>query len=150
MHYQIRNWYYFTWLSGDHIVEQDVHNIDVANRIKDGHPVRAQGMGGRQLRKAKRHGQIFDHHFVEFEYADGTRMMSQCRQISGCWPKISEHARGTKGEADLNNDRNGFVIKGANAWRYPRQARRIDPYQQEHDDLFDAIRSDKPYNEAEF
>ena len=71
MHYQIRNWYYFTWLSGDHIVEQHCHNIDVGNWIKGAHPVRAQGMGGRQVRNAKRHGQIFDHHFVEFEYADG-------------------------------------------------------------------------------
>ena len=85
MHYQIRNWYYFTWLSGDHIVEQHVHNLDVCNWIKGAHPVRAQGMGGRQVRNAKRHGQIFDHHFVEFEYADGVRMISQCRQIPGCW-----------------------------------------------------------------
>lgn len=150
MHYQIRNWYYFTWLSGDHIVEQHVHNIDVANWIKGTHPIRAQGMGGRQVRKAKRHGQIFDHHFVEFEYADGTRMFSQCRQIPGCWPSIAEHARGTRGEADLNNDRDLFVIKGGSSWRYPAQARKIDPYQQEHDDLFAAIRQDKPYNEAEY
>jgi predicted dehydrogenase len=92
MHLQIRNWHYFTWLSGDHIVEQHVHNIDVCNWIKGAHPVRAQGMGGRQVRNAKRHGQIFDHHFVEFEYADGVRMISQCRQIPGCWTTVSEHA----------------------------------------------------------
>ena len=150
MHYQIRNWYYFTWLSGDHIVEQHVHNIDVANWIKGEHPVRAQGMGGRQVRNARRHGQIFDHHFVEFEYADGTRMLSQCRQIPRCWPNISEHARGTKGAADLNNDRNLFDITGANTWRFPREERMIDPYQQEHDDLFAAIRNDTPYLEAEY
>ncbi len=150
MHYQIRNWYYFTWLSGDHIVEQHVHNIDVVNWIKGAHPVRAQGMGGRQVRNAKRHGQIFDHHFVEFEYADGTRMLSQCRQIPGCWPNISEHALGTKGAAELNNDRDLFAIKGSNPWRHSRQAPPIDPYQQEHDDLFDAIRNNKPYNEAEY
>jgi len=150
MHYQIRNWYYFTWLSGDHIVEQHVHNIDVVNWIKGAHPVRAQGMGGRQVRNAKRHGQIFDHHFVEFEYADGTRMLSQCRQIPGCWPNISEHALGTKGEAELNNDRDLFAIKGSSPWRHPRQMPPIDPYQQEHDDLVDAIRNNKPYNEAEY
>ncbi len=149
MHYQIRNWYYFTWLSGDHIVEQHVHNIDVVNWIKGVYPVRAQGMGGRQVRNAKRHGQIFDHHFVEFEYADGTRMISQCRQIPGCWPNISEHAHGTKGEADLNNDRNLFAIKGATRWRYATD-KKIDAYQQEHDDLFDAIRNNRPYNEAEY
>lgn len=150
MHYQIRNWYYFTWLSGDHIVEQHVHNIDVVNWIKGAHPVRAQGMGGRQVRNAKRHGQIFDHHFVEFEYADGTRMFSQCRQIPRCWPNISEHALGAKGEAELNNDRDLFAIKGSNPWRHQRRGRPIDPYQQEHDDLFDAIRNNKPYNEAEY
>lgn len=149
MHYQIRNWYYFTWLSGDHIVEQHVHNIDVVNWIKGAYPVRAQGMGGRQVRNAKRHGQIFDHHFVEFEYADGTRMISQCRQIPGCWPNISEHAHGTKGEADLNNDRNLFAIKGATRWRYATD-KKIDAYQQEHDDLFDAIRNNRPYNEADY
>ncbi len=148
MHYQIRNWYYFTWLSGDHIVEQHVHNIDVVNWIKGTHPVRGQGMGGRQVRNAKRHGQIFDHHFVEFEYADGTRMLSQCRQIPGCWPSISEHVTGTKGSADLAGGR--FQIKGATNWRFPSRQGQRDPYQQEHDDLFDAIRNDRPYNEAEF
>ncbi len=150
MHYQIRNWYYFTWLSGDHIVEQHVHNIDVCYWIKGAHPVRAQGMGGRQVRNAKRHGQIFDHHFVEFEYADGTRMLSQCRQIPGCWPSVSEHVFGSKGTVDLNAGRNLFAIKGANAWRYDTKQRQKDAYQQEHDDLFDAIRNDKPFNEAEF
>jgi myo-inositol 2-dehydrogenase / D-chiro-inositol 1-dehydrogenase len=147
MHYQIRNWYYFTWLSGDHIVEQHVHNLDVVNWIKGAHPVRGQGMGGRQVRNAKRHGQIFDHHFVEFEYADGTRMLSQCRQIPGCWPTVSEHVQGTKGSADLLSAQ--FIIKGANPWRYPNKKTQSDAYQQEHDDLFAAIRNDQPYNEAE-
>ena len=149
MHYQIRNWYYFTWLSGDHIVEQHIHNIDVCNWIKGTHPVRAQGMGGRQVRKAKRHGQIFDHHFVEFEYADGARMFSQCRQIPGCWTSISEHVVGTLGSADLVQGRSVFAIKGQNAWRHASKGPRKDPYQQEHDDLFEAIRNDKPFNEAE-
>src|ERR1051325_1879773 len=149
MHYQIRNWYYFTWLSGDHIVEQHCHNIDVGNWIKGAHPVRAQGMGGRQVRNAKRHGQIFDHHFVEFEYADGVRMISQCRQIPGCWPTISEHAVGTKGSVDLGADSNGYIIKGANAWRFNSKQVNKNPYQQEHDDLFTAIRNDKSYSEAE-
>ncbi len=148
MHYQIRNWYYFTWLSGDHIVEQHCHNIDVGNWIKGAHPVRAQGMGGRQVRNTKRHGQIFDHHFVEFEYADGSRMFSQCRQIPGCWPTVSEHVLGTKGTADLLG--RGHAIKGANPWRFDVKQGRKDAYQQEHDDLFNAIRNDKTYNEAEF
>ncbi|HOX56449.1 MAG TPA: Gfo/Idh/MocA family oxidoreductase [Candidatus Paceibacterota bacterium] len=150
MHYQIRNWYYFTWLSGDHIVEQHCHNIDVCNWIKGAHPVRAQGMGGRQVRNARRHGQIFDHHFVEFEYADGVRMLSQCRQIPGCWTSVSEHVLGTKGSADLIAGRNLFAIKGAESWRYNAKDARKDAYQQEHEDLFDAIRNDKPFNEAEW
>ncbi|MDQ3622937.1 MAG: Gfo/Idh/MocA family oxidoreductase, partial [Verrucomicrobiota bacterium] len=81
MQYQLRNWYYFTWLSGDFIVDQHIHNIDIINWIKGAHPVRAQGMGGRQVRNdPKLHGQIFDHHFVEYEYADGSKLFSQCRQ----------------------------------------------------------------------
>ena len=149
MHYQIRNWYYFTWLSGDHIVEQHVHNIDVCNWIKGTHPVRAQGMGGRQVRNARRHGQIFDHHFVEFEYEDGTRMLSQCRQIPGCWPTVSEHVQGTAGSADLIAGRNLFVIKGKSPWRFGEKAGRRDAYQEEHDALFAAIRKNEPFNEAE-
>jgi myo-inositol 2-dehydrogenase / D-chiro-inositol 1-dehydrogenase len=148
MHYQIRNWYYFTWLSGDHIVEQHVHNIDVCNWIKGAHPVRGQGMGGRQVRNAKRHGQIYDHHFVEFEYADGTRMISQCRQIPGCWSSVSEHVVGSKGTADLITGRNLFAIKGQNPWRYNSKQAPKDAYQQEHNALFAAIRNDQPFNEA--
>jgi len=106
-------------------------------------------MGGRQVRNARRHGQIFDHHFVEYEYADGSRMLSQCRQIPGCWPTVSEHALGSKGTVDLVAGRNVYAIKGATSWRYPGKGKTKDPYQQEHDDLFDAIRNDKSYNEAE-
>jgi predicted dehydrogenase len=149
LQYQIRNWYFFTWLSGDHIVEQHCHNIDVCNWIKGTHPIRASGLGGRQVRTTKEHGQIFDHHFVEFEYADGTRMFSECSQIPGIWHTVSEYVQGTKGRADLVNDRNNFTITGPGAWRY-RAAKGDNPYQLEHDDLFDAIRSNKPYNEVEF
>ena len=148
MQYQIRNWYFYTWLSGDHIVEQHVHNIDVIHWIKGTHPIRAQGMGGRQVRTDKRFGQIFDHHFVEFEFADGSRCYSQSRQIRGTFTDVSEHVTGTKGSADLINDRAVFAITGANPWRF--QGSKDDPYQIEHDHLFAAIRQDKPYNEAEY
>src|SRR5665213_1901403 len=97
MQYQIRNWYFFTWLSGDHIVEQHCHNIDVGNWIKGTHPVRAHGVGGRQSRISKECGQIFDHHYVEFEYEDGTRMFSECSQFPAPWGMVSEHAIGSKG-----------------------------------------------------
>ncbi len=98
MEYQMRNWYYFNWLSaGDHIVEQHIHNLDVSNWLKGQHPKEASGMGGRQVRTGKDYGEIFDHHAVEYTYPDETKMYSQCRHIDGCWSSVSEHAHGTKG-----------------------------------------------------
>src|ERR1700712_2718898 len=79
MEYQMRNWYYFVWLCGDHITEQHIHNLDVINWFKGGYPVRAQGLGGRQVRKGKENGEIFDHHYVEYQYADGSILNSKCR-----------------------------------------------------------------------
>jgi predicted dehydrogenase len=148
MQYQIRNWYYFTWLSGDHNVEQHVHNIDVINWIKGSYPVRAQGVGGRQSRNKKIHGQIFDHHSVEYEYADGSILSSMCRQNPGTYVNISEHVVGTKGQGDLHDGRQGFAINGANPWQFRLKQAEIG-HQLEHFDWFDAIRHDKPYNEAE-
>ena len=148
MRYQVRNWYYFTWLSGDHIVEQHIHNIDVINWIKGAYPVRAQGMGGRQVRNLKIHGQIYDHHFVEFEYADGSRLYSQSRQNRGTFTSVSEHVTGTKGSADLNDPQKRFAITGPNAWSL-RLKEREDGHQLEHFPLVDAIVNNKPHNEAE-
>ncbi|MBL9132342.1 MAG: Gfo/Idh/MocA family oxidoreductase, partial [Verrucomicrobiaceae bacterium] len=113
MHYQIRNWYFFTWMSGDHILEQHCHNLDVANWVMQGKmPVRATGQGGRQVRNKRENGTIYDHHTVEFEYDNGMRILSQCCQIGGkCQKDVSEHFHGTKGIADLAaNGR--FLIKG--------------------------------------
>jgi predicted dehydrogenase len=150
LQYQLRNWYYFTWLSGDFIVDQHIHNIDVINWIKGGHPVRAQGMGGRQVRNDKAlHGQIFDHHFVEFEYADGSKLSSECRQGQpGTHQNVSEHVIGTKGRADLNVQGRLFRITGANAWEL-RLKQGEDGHQLEHFPLIEAIRNDKPFNELE-
>jgi myo-inositol 2-dehydrogenase / D-chiro-inositol 1-dehydrogenase len=146
MEYQMRNWYYFVWLCGDHIVEQHIHNLDVMNWVKNGFPVRCHGMGGCEVRKGPDYGEIFDHHAVEYEYADGTRCFSQCRHIRGCWSDVSEHVVGTKGICDMTDGR--WSMKGSEAWQFQgRQLR--ERYQQEHDDLFEAIRNDKPYNEAE-
>jgi myo-inositol 2-dehydrogenase/D-chiro-inositol 1-dehydrogenase len=144
MEYQMRNWYYFVWLCGDHICEQHIHNLDVINWVKNGYPVRANGMGGCEVRKGPDYGEIFDHHAVEFEYADESRCSSQCRHILGCWNSVSEHVVGTKGSCDVS----GYTIRGDNAWRFGGGNTR-DPYQQEHDDFFDAIRNNKPYNEVE-
>jgi myo-inositol 2-dehydrogenase / D-chiro-inositol 1-dehydrogenase len=144
MEYQMRNWYYFVWLCGDHIVEQHIHSLDVINWVKKGYPVRAQGMGGREVRNGIDHGEIFDHHFAEFEYADGSRLYSQCRHIPGCMNQISEHFQGTKGSCDMTS--NKWTIQGEKAWS--SQDKR-DPQQTEHDDLFAAIRNDRPFNGAE-
>jgi predicted dehydrogenase len=145
MEYQLRNWYYFTWICGDHIVEQHIHNMDVSNWLKNAHPIKANGMGGCQVRKGKDYGETFDHHAVEFEYADGSRMFSQCRHIPGCWNSVSEHAIGTKGTADIG--RGSIAVKGSSPQRY--RGNDPDPYQVEHDDLFASIRSGNPLNEAE-
>jgi len=148
MEYQMRNWYYFTWICGDHIVEQHIHNLDVVNWVKNGYPVRAHGMGGCQVRKGVDYGEIFDHHYVEFEYADGSRCSSECRHIPGCWSNVSEHFVGTKGTAELA-DPDRAIVRGEKQWRFRRPDHPIDAYQQEHDDLFAAIRNDKTYSEAE-
>ncbi len=144
MEYQMRNWYFFNWLCGDHICEQHIHNLDVINWLKKDYPVKANGMGGRQVRTGKDHGEIFDHHFVEFEYADGSRCYSQCRHMPGCFNSVSEHAHGTKGSVDIG----AGLIRGENNWRY-RSRNDISPYVQEHSDLYASIYSGQPYNEAE-
>jgi predicted dehydrogenase len=145
MEYQMRNWYYFVWLCGDHIVEQHIHNLDVSNWLKNCHPVKANGMGGSQKPRDVDDGEIFDHHCVEFEYADGSRMFSQCRHISGCWGSVSEYAQGTKGTAAISS----YDVRptGGDAWKY--RGANANPYQVEHDDLCAAIREGRPYNEAE-
>jgi len=145
MEYQMRNWYYFNWLCGDHITEQHIHNLDVANWVKNGYPVKARGMGGRQVRTAKEYGEIYDHHAVEFFYADGSTVFSQCRHIRGCWSEVNEHAVGTKGISNVGG--NSIKPTTGDSWRY-RSEKQVDPYQQEHDDLFAAIRKNTDYNEA--
>jgi predicted dehydrogenase len=146
MQYQMRNWYYFNWLCGDHIVEQHIHNLDVINWLKGGYPVRAQGMGGRQVRTGQEYGEIYDHHAVEFEYADGSRMFSYCRHIPNCWDSVSEHAQGTKGVADISGYR--VETKDGDRWRY--RGENPNPYVVEHHDLIASILSGKPYNEGEY
>lgn len=135
--YQMRNWYYFNWLCGDHITEQHIHNIDVINWFKGSYPVKAQGMGGREVRKGKEFGEIFDHHYVEFQYADGSILNSQCRHIKGTMSKVDEQIIGTKGSifcGDANiKDRTGKVL-----YQYDK-TKENNPYQTEHDELFEAI-----------
>jgi myo-inositol 2-dehydrogenase/D-chiro-inositol 1-dehydrogenase len=140
--WQIRNWLYFAWLSGDHIVEQHVHNIDVANWVLGGHPIRAIGVGGRQQRTDPRFGHIYDHFAVDFEYENGARVMSMCRQIEGTRNRVGEHFIGARGSVDPSG-----TIKGPNAWTYQKPDKPVSPYVQEHTDLVASIRAGKPYNE---
>ncbi|NUQ65508.1 MAG: Gfo/Idh/MocA family oxidoreductase [Pirellulales bacterium] len=146
MEYQMDNWYYFVWLSGDHICEQHVHNLDVCNWVKGGHPVEANGMGGRQVRRGKDVGHIYDHHFIEFTYDDGTKMFSQCRHIPKCWDSVSEFAHGTKGWADCSGKE--LHVAGKKQWEFLGE--RPSAMVQEHADLQKAIRSGEPYNEGHY
>ncbi|NLF09199.1 MAG: Gfo/Idh/MocA family oxidoreductase [Pirellulaceae bacterium] len=129
MEYQMRNWYHFVWLSGDHIVEQHVHNLDVCNWVKGDHPVEANGMGSCQVRDNRGVGQIYDNHFVEFTYKDGTKMYSQCRQQQKTWNQVTQFVHGVKGVRELPG--NGS-----------------DGYDLEHVHLVDAIRNGKPLNDG--
>lgn len=145
MEYQMRNWYYFNWLCGDNICEQHVHNLDVGNWVKTVmsdknmfeefcHPVRCNAMGGRQVRTGSpNYGEIYDHHFVEYEYQDGTRMISQCRHQPNTWSPVHENIHGTKAIG-------GAGVTGRGGGR--------NPYEQEHHDLVAAILSGERYNEG--
>jgi predicted dehydrogenase len=137
MEYQMRNWYYFNWLCGDHITEQHIHNLDVINWFKGGYPVKAQGMGGRQVRKGKDHGEIFDHHFVEFTYADGSILNSQCRHIPGTMSRVDELLVGTKGSIHCGKA-SITDTKGNSIYQFDKKGE-PDPYQVEHEELFAAI-----------
>jgi myo-inositol 2-dehydrogenase / D-chiro-inositol 1-dehydrogenase len=129
MEYQMNNWYHFVWLCGDHILEQHVHNIDVCNWVKNDHPVSANGMGSCHCRNNRGIGQIYDNHFVEFTYKDGSKMMSQCRQQPDTWSCVSQFIHGTKGMKELPG--NGS-----------------DGYTQEHVDLINAIRKGLKLNDG--
>ena len=141
MEWQCRNWLYFTWLSGDHIVEQHVHNIDVVNWAMGVMPKNVMGMGGRQVRVAPEYGNIFDHFFVEFEYPNGVRVASSCRQTKGCAERVAERIVGTKGVALSSGE-----IQGEKPWKF--EAKETNPYVLEHVDLIKSIRAGEPLNEG--
>jgi len=141
MVWQLRNWYYFTWLCGDHIVEQHVHNLDVVNWAMGTHPARAVGVGGRQVRTGPEYGNIYDHFSIDYEYPNGVHMLSMCRQIPNCENSVSEALTGSKGFCQVNK----YTITGEKSWRFPEKDNR--PYVQEHTDLIASIRAGRPYNE---
>ena len=136
LEYQLRNWYFFTWLSGDHIVEQHVHNLDVGNWLLDEVPLEVNGQGGREVRRrsgeqGRDFGQIYDHFFCEFVYRSGTRMFSQCRQIRDCWNVVGEHVQGSRGRADISGgkiyDAGGELIWQTHASRAGQQQEAAGP-----------------------
>jgi predicted dehydrogenase len=145
MEWQLRNWLYFTWLSGDHIVEQHVHNLDVVNWAVGEFPARAMGMGGRQVRTDPDYGCIYDHFAIEYEYPGGVHLMSMCRQIDRCANRVEEVIRGTEGRAVLRP--NYAVIDGSSPWRF--DADDGNAYVAEQRDLVASITKEGPhYNEA--
>jgi len=144
MEWHCRNWLFLTWLSGDHIVEQHVHNLDVINWAIGSHPIKCTGMGGRQVRTAPEFGNIFDHFAVEYEYPNGVRIMSMCRQTKGCHNNVSERLVGTAGTSYTDGAR-GYIT-GYKAFEYPDES--ANPYVQEHTDLIASIRAGKPLNEG--
>jgi predicted dehydrogenase len=154
MEWQIRNWLYFTWLSGDHNVEQHIHSLDkMAWAMKDEYPVKAVGLGGRQSRTAPKWGNIFDHHSVVYEYANGMRLFSSCRQQNGTASDVSDRITGTKGVCDIDAGRGHAVIR-AHGSRQPLWQVRTgsvgDMYQNEHNELFASIRAGKPIDNGDY
>ncbi len=149
LEYQMRNWYYFNWLCGDHILEQHIHNIDVANWFIGEYPIEAQGMGGRQVRNGIEHGEIFDHHFVEYTYPSGAVISSQCRHQPGTMSRVDEVFQGTKGSITLGK---GLIkdLEGNDLFNYPKNwGEDPNPYQVEHDRLFASIRNGEVISDTE-
>lgn len=145
MHWQMRNWYYFTWLSGDFNVEQHVHFLDTcAWAMNNQYPVKAVGMGGRQVRVGIEHGNIFDHHSVTYEFENGAKLFSNTRQIRGCKNDMSAQVVGSKGRASYRESKNGINIEGQKNWTFEGKINNF--YQEEHNALFKSIRDNKPIN----
>ncbi len=144
MEWQCRNWNYFTWLGGDHIVEQHVHNLDIINWAMQANPVKCIGMGGREVRTGPEYGHIFDHFAVEYEYENGVRVSSMCQQMQGCTNRVSENIVGSNGSAYTT----GSVgrITGQNQFNY--DGPKPSPFIQEHADLIASIRKGRPLNEG--
>jgi len=150
MEYQMRNWYYFNWICGDHILEQHIHNIDVANWFIGGYPIKATGTGGREVRKGKDHGHIFDHHVVEFEYENGAIISSQCRHQPGTKHRVDESFQGTLGTSYSHGGSSAILKKYDGTKIYTHDSENdVNPYQQEHNRLFKSIRNGEVISDAE-
>jgi myo-inositol 2-dehydrogenase/D-chiro-inositol 1-dehydrogenase len=148
MEWQIRNWLYFTWLSGDFNVEQHVHSLDkTAWAMRDEYPIACSGTGGRQTRTEPEYGNIFDHMAVVYEYPNGVKTFSRCRQQDHCAVDVNDHIFGTKGRVDVMKHI-VYDHKGDEVWRY--RGPKPNMYQVEHNELFASIRSGKPINNGHY
>ena len=146
LEYQMRNWYYFNWICGDHIVEQHIHNLDVINWLLNDFPAVAQGQGGRQVRTGEDTGQIYDHHMIEYTYENGHKMISQCRHIRNTKNEVGEYVHGTKGYANIARSK---VYSPSGELIFRSKGKR-GGHQQEHHDLFADIRNGILPNEGEY
>jgi len=145
LEWQLRNWLYYPWLSGDHIAEQHIHTLDVMAWIKkDVYPIAAVSLGGRQSRIDPKFGTVYDHFATVYEWEDGTRGYSNCRQQNGCWRDVNEYIVGTQGRANVFN----HTVLGKDEWRYADKIR--DMYQAEHDEMFAAIRAGKHIDNGDY
>lgn len=147
MEYQLRNWLYYTWLSGDHNVEQHIHSLDKAMWLMDDvPPVSCYGMGGRQVRTDKMWGNIYDHHAVVYEWANGVKCYAFTRQMANCgFNQTEDFVMGTKGSAQVLKHE---VISEGKPWRY--RGEKPSMYDVEHVELFKAIRSGTPINNGNY
>lgn len=145
MEVQVRNWLYYTWLSGDLINEQHIHSLDkMAWAMRDEYPVKVSSIGGRIKRTSEKFGHVYDHFCSVYTYANGTKCFSTCRQQSGCTVDINDYVMGTKGTADVM----GHSIDGPNSWEY--DGGKTDMYLKEHQELFAAIRQGTPINNGDY
>lgn len=146
LEYQIRNWYYFIWLSGDQVLDQLIHNLDVANWYIGEYPVSAHGMGGREVRNDKIYGQIFDHHAIEYTYPSGLVLSAQCRQIPGCHNRVAEQFQGTSGSL-----RDNTIRDRQNNVKFQYDGRDDpSPYDHEHTELFASIKKGDVIDNTEY
>ena len=144
LEWQCSTQYHFVWLSGDDVVQSLVHNLDRASwALHDEAPLKCHGLGGRSAMVEGIYGNVFDHHSVVYEYANGVRLYAFCRTTTGCYDESSSIILGSKGRASIT----GCRIWGENSWRWQGNG---DPYQIEHDKLFAGIRSGNPVNNGEY
>ena len=143
MEYQLRNWLYFNWLSGDHLAEQHIHSIDKSLWLMgDEPPVSCYSTGGRLVRTQKKWGNVYDHFATVYEWANGVKVFSHCRQMAGCFNDVNDYIFGSKGNAQILS----FKVNGEKVWK----GRKISMYDSEHIELMKSIRSGQPINNGKY